>query len=79
MYYWVLHHPQVVKQPTANYHLKVSVDDQTEKVIPKLLLQVSVREINNRMVTTPAEGGIKEARYKENNVIIPPQLKKIVC
>ena len=41
LYDWFLHHPQVVQSPITNACLKVSVDDQTEKlVVPKLLLQV---------------------------------------
>ena len=56
-----------------------------KKLTPKLLLQVSVQELHNNMVSPTKEGGPKEARYKENNIIIsdstllniiPPQLKK---
>ena len=37
-------HPQVVKSPISNYCLKVLLYDQTEPtLVPKLLLQVSVR------------------------------------
>ena len=35
-----------------------------------LLLQVSVRELHNRMVSPPEEGGPKEERDKDNNIII---------
>ena len=45
-----------------------------------------VREIHNTLVSDPNDGGLKEVRYEENNIIIsastlrmvlPPQLKKI--
>ena len=59
-----------------------------------MLLQVSVQELHNIMVSPPGEGGPKEARDEENNIIIsdanlrniiPPQLKdmnsqyKVMC
>ena len=39
-------------------------------MIPKLLLQVSVQELNNSMLSPPEEGGLKEERDKDNNIII---------
>ena len=45
-----------------------------------------VRELNNSLVSDPNYGGIKDARYEENNIIIidstlrsllPPQLKQM--
>ena len=60
------------------------LDDQTEpQLVPKLLLQVSVREINNNLVSDPNGGGFKDARDKDGKIIIsdstlrsmfPPQL-----
>ena len=44
LYTWITRHPQVVKSPIYNDCLKVVLDDQTEpQLVPKLLLQVSVR------------------------------------
>ena len=48
-------------------------------------LKVSVQEPNNSLVSNPVDGGLKEARDAENNIIIndytlysllPPQFKK---
>ena len=40
------------------------LDDQTEpQLVPKLLLQMSVREQHNSLVSDPNDGGIKDARY----------------
>ena len=62
--------------------------------MPKLLLQVSVRELCTILVILPEEDGLKEARYEDDNIIIndstlqhilPPQLKdmtslyKVMC
>ena len=56
------------------------------KLVPILLLQESIREINNSMVSPPEEGGIKEARDVDYHIIIsdstlckilPPQIKKM--
>ena len=91
MYAWITRHPQVVKSPISNDCLKVMFDEQTEtQLVPKLLLQVSVREIHNSIVSDPNYGGLKDARYEYDNIIIsdyklrsllPSQLKryKVMC
>ena len=92
---WILQHPQVVVSPIANDYLKLSTDGQVEPQLDtKLLFHVSVRELHNSMVGPPEEGGLKEARYTDNNIIIsdsnlcnilPPQLNnmtlqyKVMC
>ena len=44
LYTWITRHPQVVQSPISNDCLKVVLYDQTEpQLVPKLLLQVSVR------------------------------------
>ena len=71
------------------------LDDQTEpQLVPKLLLQMSVRELHNSLVSDPNDGGLKDARDEDGKIIIsdstlhsllPPQLKqmsaryKIIC
>ena len=87
LYNWILQHPQVLKSPISNDCLKVSNDGHSEpQLVPKLFLQVYVRELYNRTVSHPEEGGLKEARYADNNIIIsdstlqsilPPQLNKM--
>ena len=51
----------------------------------KLLLQVSIRELNNSLVSDPLDDGFREDIYAENNIIISdstlrsllsPKLKK---
>ena len=55
-------------------------------MVPKLLLQVSVRKLHNNLVGDPNYGGLNEARDENNYIIIsdstlrtllPPQLKQI--
>ena len=63
------------------------LDDQTEsQIVPKLLLQVSVRELHNSLVSDINDGGMKVARDEYGKIIIsdstlhsllPPQLKQI--
>ena len=36
----------------------------------KLLLQTYIREMHNSMVSSYNDGGLKEARDKDNNIII---------
>ena len=50
-YLWIASHPKVSRSPISNDCLKVMFDDQTEpQLVPKLLLLVSVRELNNSLV-----------------------------
>ena len=64
LYTWMTRHPKVVQSPISNDCLKVELDDQTEtQLVPKLLLQVSVRELHNSLVSDPNDGGLKDARY----------------
>ena len=63
MYAWITRYSQVVQSPISNDHLKVMFDDKTEpQLVPKLLLQVSVRELNNILVRDTNGGVIRDAR-----------------
>ena len=55
-------------------------------MVPKCLLRVSVRELHNSLVSDTNDGVLKEAKEKENNIIIsdhtlrtslPSQLKQL--
>ena len=71
LYTWITRHPQVVQSPISNDCLKVIFDDQIEpQLVPKLLLQVSVREIHNSLVSDPNHGGLKDSRYEDGKIII---------
>ena len=62
-------------------------DDQIEpQLVTKVLLQVSVRELHNILVSDPDDCGLKNARVEDDNIIIsdssfcsllPPKLKQI--
>ena len=53
LYNWIIHHPQVVKSPITNDCLKVEIDSLTEpQLVPKLLVQVSVREPHKTLLLT---------------------------
>ena len=46
-------------------------DDQTEpQLVPKFLLQVYVIEVHNSLVSDPNDGGSKDARDEDDNIII---------
>ena len=87
MYTWITRRPQVVQSPISNDCLKVMFDDKIEpQLVPKLLLQVSVRELHNSLVSYPNDVGLKDARYEDYHIIIsdstlrlllPPQLRQI--
>ena len=76
-----------MQSPIFNDCLKVIFDDKEEpQMVPKLMLRVYVRELNNSLVSDPNYGGLKEASNEENKIIISdsklrtlltPQLKQI--
>ena len=81
-----------MQSPISNDCLKVSIDVQNENyIVPKLLLQVSIREIHNIMVIQTDEEYLWEARFKKIisdsalHTILRPQLKsmsahhKVMC
>ena len=71
LYNRILQHPQVVVSPIENDCIKLSIDAKVEpRLVPKYLLQVSVREQHNSMVIPVEEGGVKEARDTDNDIII---------
>ena len=88
LYNWIMHHPQVVQSPISNDSLKVKIDGYTEpQLVPKILLQVSVRELHKNLVRATRDGGIKEARDEYDNIIIsdstlrsllPTQFKNVI-
>ena len=87
LYNCILQHTQFFQSPIENGYICVYIDVKSKKtLVPKFLFQVSVRELHNSMVISPEEGGLKEAKYSDNNIIInystlhnilPPQLTNI--
>ena len=88
LYNWIIHHPQVVQSPIVNDFLKMKIDGHTEpQLVPKLLLQVSLRELHNNLLGDTDYGVLKEEIDAENSIIIsylklrsllPPQFKKSI-
>ena len=71
IYIWIIHHPKVVLSPISNDRLNLSIDEQSRpQLVPKLLLQILVRELHNITVSPSEEGGLKEARDAEDNITI---------
>ena len=71
LYNWIFNHPQVVQSPIANDCLKVNIDGHTRpQIVTKLLPHISIRELNNSLVSDLEDVLIKEARDAENNIII---------
>ena len=66
-----IQHTQVVQSPIYNDCLKVSIYCHSEtQLVPKHLHQVSARELRNSMVGPLEEGGLIDARYDNNNIVI---------
>ena len=71
LYSWILKYPRVMVSPISNDFIKLPIDGREEpQLFPKLLLQVSVREIHNIMVGPQEEGRLKESIDADNNIII---------
>ena len=87
LYTWITRHPQVVQSPISNDFLKILFNDQTEpQLVPKFLLQVSVIELHNILISDRNDVGHKYARYEDGKIVIsdftfrslfPPKLKQI--
>jgi hypothetical protein len=84
---WILGHPQVIQSPITNDTLLLR-DRETGVVtrVPKLLLEIPIRELHNDLIASPESGGLAEARDAKGDVIIsdsmlrcllPPQLRKM--
>ena len=66
-----MRHPQVVPSLIINDCLKVKMYGHTElNFFPKLLLQVSVRELHKNLVSDADNGRLKYARDEYDNIII---------
>ena len=87
LYNQILHHPQVVQYPIANDCLKMYTDGHYEpQLVTKFLLKLNIWEVHNSMVIFIEEGGLKEARDVDNNImfndstlqsILSPQIMKM--
>ena len=83
-----MHHPQVVLSLIVNDCLKVKIDGRTEpQLVTKLLLHVYARELHNDLVSYADNGGLKESRDEDYNIIISystlrsllsPQFKNVI-
>ena len=71
MHAWITRNSQVFQSSIYNDGLKFMFDDHTEpQLFPKLLLQVSVRELNNKLVSDPNDGGLKDSMDEDDNIIM---------
>ena len=61
-----MHHPQVVQSLIVNDCYGYN----EPQLVPKLLLQVSVKELHNNLVSATKDVGLKEARDEDDNIII---------
>ena len=67
----MMNNPQVVTSLIFNDCLKVNIDGHTElQLVPKHLLQLSIRELHNSLVSDLVYGRLKEARDTDKNIII---------
>ena len=71
LYVCILNHSKVAQSPIYNYCLKLLIYGQErQQLVPKLLCQVSVRELYNSTMIPPKERGMKDTRDTEDNTII---------
>ncbi len=62
---WVLRNSNVRESPIARDSLLIDEDGEGIKTrVPKLLLECSVRELHNELISAVAEGGLEEARNR---------------
>ena len=83
LYAWITRHLQNFQSPISNDCLKTE-----PQLVPTFLLQVSIKELHNSLVSDTNDSGIKDARDEDDNIIIsdstlssllPPQLKQVLA
>ena len=85
---WVLRNSNVRESPIARDSLLIDEDGEGIKTrVPKLLLECSVRELHNELISAVAEGGLEEARNRVSGEVIisdtmlrnimPPQIRRM--
>ena len=52
------------------YIIKATRYTAEPQLAPKLLLQMSVRELHNSLRSDPNDGGLKDSRNEDDNIII---------
>ena len=87
MHYSITNHSHVNILTITNNCVNINVPGKNEnKSVPKSLLQISVRNLHNDMVRPVSQGGLSEARDRNNNIVIsdyvlcyilPPNLRNI--
>ena len=79
---FIENHPNVVKSPIMNDYVSVKDKDDPSVVhkVPKLLLQVSIRELHNDLIEQLPEASKDGTPLVSDSVLrkmIPPQVKKM--
>ena len=83
---WIMKNSNVRESPIIRDTLLIADADTKEKRrVPKLLLECSMRQFHNELISSPDDGGLVGSRHaKTNDVIIsdtmlrsfaPPQLR----
>jgi hypothetical protein len=68
---WILGHPQVIQSPiTIDTLLLPGRETGVVMCVPKLLIEISIRELHNDLIESPESGGLAKARDAEGRVII---------
>jgi hypothetical protein len=68
---WILAHPHVIQSPITNDTLLIgNRNTGVTTRVPKLLIEISIRELHNDLLELPGSGGLAEARDAEGKVII---------
>jgi len=71
VYAWIVDHEMVVESPIANDALlKLNLVTGEKERVPKLLLQIPVRELHNDLLKPVEEGGLLEARDNNGRALI---------
>ena len=93
---WIMKNSNVCESPIARDTLLITDEESGVKlIVPKLLLEFSMRQLHNELIVSPYYGGLFGARHADTNYVIisdkmlrflaPPQLnpmtdnQKMMC
>jgi hypothetical protein len=77
---WIRTHDHVVNSPIYNETILVTTPENSEKIrVPKLLIEIPIRELHCNLVEAPEKGGLLESRDAAGNIIVSDTtLRKII-
>ena len=68
---WIMKHSNMCQSPITRDNLLIAdADTKVKRRLPKLLLECSMRKLNNELIASPDDGGLLGEIHAETNDVI---------